>query len=189
MLNARFRLIPKIFSFTSPLRTSRLLLAERDRSESDQSSSRFYPPDCYQLSLAGTSSLLRVHLPPCTASVRLESPLDVAYLERTIQGFPSYLRLPVNNLILNHLNGSDQVSGFALLCTLTHPPGRIRFAYAMCCSPPIASFRPQRCRDALAIRIVFPLIGVTPTSFSRPGLPATLGKHNKGRSKCSGLCW
>jgi len=33
--------------------------------------------------------------------------------------------------------------------------------------------------DALAIRIVFPLIGVTPTSFSRPGLPATLGKRKK----------
>jgi len=30
--------------------------------------------------------------------------------------------------------------------------------------------------NALAIRIVFPLIGVTPVSFNRPGLPATLGK-------------
>ncbi|MDY7027379.1 MAG: hypothetical protein SVR04_03675, partial [Spirochaetota bacterium] len=31
--------------------------------------------------------------------------------------------------------------------------------------------------SALAIRIVFPLIGATPASFSRPGLPASLGKQ------------
>jgi hypothetical protein len=30
--------------------------------------------------------------------------------------------------------------------------------------------------NALAIRIVFPLIGVTPVSLNGPGLPATLGK-------------
>ncbi|MDY0270674.1 MAG: hypothetical protein RBR25_16500, partial [Trichloromonas sp.] len=31
--------------------------------------------------------------------------------------------------------------------------------------------------NALAIRIVFPLAGVTPVSCNRPGLPATLGKQ------------
>ena len=65
---------------TSPLRTSAPLLACADRSESDRSSSRFSPPDCYQLSLAGTSSLLRVRLPPHTALACLELPLDFPYL-------------------------------------------------------------------------------------------------------------
>jgi len=31
--------------------------------------------------------------------------------------------------------------------------------------------------NALAIRIVFPLVGATPVSCNRPGLPATLGKQ------------
>jgi hypothetical protein len=43
--------------------------------------------------------------------------------------------------------GSDQVSGFAISCTLTHPSRRIRFACAMCSSLPIASFRPCRCQQ------------------------------------------
>lgn len=65
-------------------------------------------------------------------------------------------------------HGTDQVSGFALFCTLTLPYGRIRFAFAMDRSLPIASFRPcryqQRPRSLRlpAIRIVFPLVGVTP---------------------------
>ncbi|WP_303721322.1 hypothetical protein, partial [Malonomonas rubra] len=33
--------------------------------------------------------------------------------------------------------------------------------------------------NALAIRIVFPLIRVTPASCNRPGLPAPLGKPKK----------
>ena len=41
-------------------------------------------------------------------------------------------------------HGTDQVSGFALFWTLTLPQRRIRFAYAMYCSLPIASFRPCR---------------------------------------------
>ena len=40
--------------------------------------------------------------------------------------------------------GTDQVSGFALFWTLTLPQRRIRFAYAMYCSLPIASFRSHR---------------------------------------------
>ncbi|MGR2828500.1 hypothetical protein ABMX96_04630, partial [Vibrio vulnificus] len=38
--------------------------------------------------------------------------------------------------------------------------------------PPLAS-------DALAIRIVFPLVRVTPFSFKWTGLPALLGKQQK----------
>jgi len=37
---------------------------------------------------------------------------------------------------------------------------------------------PAVASNALAIRIVFPLVGVTPVSCDRPGLPAALGKQN-----------
>ncbi|MCF7949408.1 MAG: hypothetical protein K9M94_12540, partial [Spirochaetia bacterium] len=37
--------------------------------------------------------------------------------------------------------------------------------------------------NALAIRIAFPLIGATPVSFNRPGLPASLGKQKNRVSK------
>ena len=130
----------RLLAFTSPCQ-------QGDRS------SRFYPPDCYQLSQAGTSSLLRNHLPPRTASESLESPLAPSLPAPstewigTIRGFPSYLWLPVSYRILNHATGYDQVSGFALVGTLTHPQRRIRFACAMCSLLPIASFRPCRCQQ------------------------------------------
>ncbi|RZP71919.1 hypothetical protein D8T52_21940, partial [Vibrio vulnificus] len=47
-------------------------------------------------------------------------------------------------------------------------------------TPPLAS-------DALAIRIVFPLVRVTPFSFKWTGLPALLGKQQKPRSLCLGV--
>jgi len=128
-------------------------LAHNEPRRPSDGSSRFYPPDCYQLSQAGTSSLLRIHLPPRTASKGLEFPLvpslpdpSTKWIE-TIRGFPSYLWLPVSYRILNHVTGYDQVSGFALCCTLTHPLRRIRFACAMCSLLPIASFRPCRCQQ------------------------------------------
>lgn len=43
--------------------------------------------------------------------------------------------------------GTDQVPGFTLFRTLTLPHRRIRFAYAMDRSLPIASFRPRRCQQ------------------------------------------
>jgi len=36
---------------------------------------------------------------------------------------------------------------------------------------------PSLASDALAIRIIFPLVRVTPLSSKRTGLPASLGKH------------
>ncbi|MHC4363166.1 MAG: hypothetical protein ACYSTZ_10085 [Planctomycetota bacterium] len=42
---------------------------------------------------------------------------------------------------------------------------------------------PAVASDALAIRIVFPLVGVTPTSFSRPDVPASLGKLKRRMAK------
>jgi len=43
-------------------------------------------------------------------------------------------------------------------------------SYGFLQTPPLAS-------DALAIRIVFPLVWVTPLSFKRTGFPALLGKQ------------
>ncbi|EPE0814534.1 hypothetical protein ACR9PC_004137, partial [Vibrio vulnificus] len=45
-------------------------------------------------------------------------------------------------------------------------------SYGFLQTPPLAS-------DALAIRIVFPLVRVTPFSFKWTGLPALLGKQQK----------
>ena len=85
---------------------------------------RFYPPRCYQVSLAGISSLLRIHLPPHTASDCLEFPLDVTYplkkKENSIR-LPRLRRTPCEQCHPQTHNGSDQVWGFALFCTLTHP--------------------------------------------------------------------
>jgi hypothetical protein len=39
---------------------------------------------------------------------------------------------------------------------------------------------PTVASDALAIRIVFPLVGATPVSFNRPGLPVMPGKQKGG---------
>jgi hypothetical protein len=41
--------------------------------------------------------------------------------------------------------------------------------------------------DALAIRIVFPLVRVTPLSFKWTGLPALLGKQQKDQADELGL--
>ncbi|RZP71753.1 hypothetical protein D8T51_22310, partial [Vibrio vulnificus] len=50
-------------------------------------------------------------------------------------------------------------------------------------TPPLAS-------DALAIRIVFPLVRVTPFSFKWTGLPALLGKQQrKPATKADFLQW
>jgi len=42
---------------------------------------------------------------------------------------------------------------------------------------------PAVASNALAIRIVFPLVGVTP-GFSRLGLPAMPGKQKRGCTEC-----
>lgn len=49
-------------------------------------------------------------------------------------------------------------------------------SYGFLQTPPLAS-------DALAIRIVFPLVRVTPFSFKWTGLPALLGKQQKTASE------
>src|SRR5690554_107637 len=78
---------------------------------------------------------------------------------------------------------ADRVSGFALFCTLaaSRPPNQVRSRYVHLASygflqtPPLAS-------SALASRIVFPSVGVTPPSLRWPGLPASPGKQKKAPS-------
>jgi hypothetical protein len=145
-------------------------------------SSRFSPPVCYQLSQARTSSLLRIHLPPSTASVSLESPLVPPYPSRfipvgTMQGFPSYCGLPVSRSTLNHVTGLIRYWASRLFARL---PSRaaVSGSLALCAAHFLSlPSDPAVTSNALAIWIVFPLIRVTPASFSRPGLPAPLGKQ------------
>ena len=47
---------------------------------------------------------------------------------------------------------------------------------------------PAVASNALAIRIVFPLVRVTPASFSRSGLPASLGKRKAPSDGGAFLC-
>ncbi|MDP8285077.1 MAG: hypothetical protein RAP03_00305, partial [Candidatus Electryonea clarkiae] len=51
---------------------------------------------------------------------------------------------------------SDLVSGFAILCTLTHLSRRIRFAYAVHRMLPMASFRPCRCQQRPCQSVLLP---------------------------------
>lgn len=112
-----------------------------------QRSSRFSPPHRCRLSSAGTFSLLRTHLPPAATSIRLDSHLAFLYLcTRSQQASPVTVRAPCEQSHPQAHCRSDQVLGFALFCTLTYLHCRIRFAFAMYCSLPIASFRPLRCR-------------------------------------------
>ena len=148
-------------------------------------SSRFSPPVCYQLSQAGISLLLRSLLPPRIASFSLESPLGHPYPYqlipvRTMQGFPSYCGLPVSNSTLNHITGLTKYRAsryVARLPSRTAETGSLTLCVAHFLSLPSD---PAVASNALAIQIVFPLVGVTPASFSRPGLPASLGKQQRG---------
>ena len=148
-------------------------------------SSRFSPlPTCrdYQLSQAGTSSLLRILLPPYTASLSLESPLGPPYPYLlmpvgTMQGFPSYYGLPVSNSTLNHVTGLIRYRAsrlFARLPSRTAVSGSLTLCVAHFLSLPSD---PAVASNALAIRIVFPLIGAT--SLPGLGLPASLGKQKR----------
>lgn len=171
---------PKTFRWASPLRIPTPLLACVGHLGPDRGSSRFCPPHHCWLSLAGTSSLLRDHLPPRTASFRLEFPLVLPYPLGTIRGFPSYCKLPVNSAILMHPMGLIRYRAspyFAGLPTHWAESGSLALCAVHLLSLPSD---PNLAVDALAIRIVFPLIGVRPASFSGPGLPARPGKQKKG---------
>lgn len=101
-----------------------------------------------------TFAALRNHLPPRTAWLQASG----LPLRRGLSGIrppdpqndtrlPQLPRAPCELPHPQSRTGSDQVSGFALFCTLAHPRRRIRFDCAMCSSLPIASFRPCRCQQ------------------------------------------
>jgi hypothetical protein len=98
-------------------------------------------------------------------------------ISETIRGFPSYYEFPVSYAILNHATGLTRYRAlryFARLPTRSAESGSLALCAVHFLSLPSD---PAVASNALAIRIVFPLVGVTPVSFNRPGLPASLGKQ------------
>ena len=93
-----------------------------------------------------------------------------------MQGFPSYLGLPVNYPILNHATGLTRYRASRYLARL--PTRYAESGSLSLCAVHFLSLPsdPAVTSNALAIRIDFPLVGATSVSFNRPGLPATLGK-------------
>jgi hypothetical protein len=85
----------------------------------------------------------------------------------------------VNNSILNHDTGLIRYWALRYLARL--PTRSAESGSLTLCAVHFLSLPsdPAVTSNALAIRIVFPLIGVTPVSLNRPGLPATLGKPRK----------
>jgi len=100
----------------------------------------------------------------------------------TMQGFPSYLGLPANYSILNHATGLTKYRALRYLARL--PTRSAESGSLALCAVHFLSLPsdPAVTNNALAIQIVFPLVGVTPVSSNRPGLPATLGKPKKGHN-------
>ena len=96
-----------------------------------------------------------------------------------MQGFPSYLGLPVNDPILNHATGLTRYWALRYLARL--PTRCAESGSLTLCAVHFLSLPsdPAVTSNALAIRIDFPLVGATSVSFNRPGLPATLGKPKK----------
>lgn len=85
--------------------------------------------------------------------------------------------LPVNNPILNHIAGLTRFQAsryFARLPTCTAVSGSLSLCTVHFLLLPSD---PSVAGDALAIRIIFPLVGAMPASSGRPGLPASLGKQ------------
>ena len=90
--------------------------------------------------------------------------------------------LPVNNHILSHSTGLTRYKAsryFARLPACTAVPGSLSLCTVHFLLLPSD---PSVAGDALAIRIIFPLVGAMPASFSRPGLPASLGKQKEPTS-------
>ncbi len=102
-----------------------------------------------------------------------------------MQGFPSYLGLPVNYPILNHATGLTRYRASRYLARL--PTRYAESGSLSLCAVHFLSLPsdPAVTSNALAIRIDFPLVGATSVSFNRPGLPATLGKPKRELDKLS----
>src|SRR5690554_6095458 len=113
------------------------LLADQAPPKLSTVSPRFSPPVCYQLSLAGGSSLLWIHLNP--APHRLTSCFHLFGLPIVIGGYWASL---VKSACLN-LNPSVitrrviQLSGFPTPSKVTHPECQLRFACAFVPDSPL----------------------------------------------------
>lgn len=126
-------LLDDAWLFTSSLRILNRLLAALSPQDLHLWSFRFYPPHCYQASLAGTSSLLRTHLPPRTLST-LESPLASKALPsqpRFGVRLPPLLQAPSKQRRPASHHRSDRVSDFALFRRLAAPvvPYQVQLRY------------------------------------------------------------
>ena len=152
-------------------------------------SSRFYPPVCYQLSQAGTSSLLRVLLrpPPLRSASGLPLRLPFPFFPGTIRVLPQLPRTPCELPHPQPRVRADQVSGFALCCTLTLLPRRIRFTCAMCSSLPIASFRPCRYRQRPCDSDCLPPGRGDACFFQQAGFARFAGQTKKGSRRNDGF--
>ena len=95
-----------------------------------------------------------------------------------MQGFPSYLGLPVNDPILNHATGLTRYWALRYLARL--PTRCAESGSLTLCAVHFLSLPsdPAVTSNALAIRIVFHLIGAT--SLAGLGLPAPLGRLKTG---------
>jgi len=94
-----------------------------------------------------------------------------------MQGFPGYFKLPEDNSILKHIKSLIKYWAsryFAHLPTLDAESGSLTLCAVFFLLLPSD---PSVTRNALAIRIIFPLIWVMLISFNQPGLPDTPGKH------------
>ncbi len=133
---------------------------------------RFSPPVRYRLSQAATSSRLRFicHLTPLQKafSLLLYLPGRPPVSGEPVQGFPSYCKFPVNDCTLMHITGLTRYEAsrcFARLPACNAESGSLTLCavhFLLLPSDPAVT------GNALAIRVVFPLIKVTPASCNRP---------------------
>jgi len=116
------------------------------------------------------------HLAPPRSTLSFLSGFPLPLLLGTVQGFPSYFGLPVSYATLTHSTGLTRYRASRFLAR--SPTRKAISGLLALCATHFLSLPsdPAVANNALAIRIVFPLVGATPVSFSRPGLPATLGK-------------
>ena len=105
----------------------------------------------------------------------LDSSLNHTYLSDDARPPQLLCELPVDNSILNHvvrLTRYVTSRSFARLSPHAAESGSLALCTVYFLLLPSD---PSVTGSALAIRIIFPLVGVMPASFSRPGLPTSLG--------------
>jgi hypothetical protein len=125
-----------------------------------------------------TDSSATLHRFVSTLSFLLSLPSPL--LPGTVQGFPSYFGLPVSYPTLTHSTGLTRYRASRFLA---RSPTRkaVSGSLALCAAHFLSlPSDPAVTSNALAIRIVFPLVRATSVSSNRPGRPGTLGKQKAG---------